>query len=131
MQKIVTLDGFWVRTDPRDHFVNNATLTLEPYLKILAGQLIVKLLQTFEVVRGPHGPRISILGLMGHLWEVITCCRTHVNIVADPSEESPAFFPGEGSGLCKPARTEDTEINRTTSRKSYGSRKVNFNDHDR
>ncbi len=31
--------------------------------KILAGRLTVKVLQTFEVVRGPRGPRISILGL--------------------------------------------------------------------
>ena len=31
--------------------------------KILAGHLIVKVLQSFEVVRGPHRPRISILGL--------------------------------------------------------------------
>ncbi len=27
MQKIVTLDGFGVRADPREHFVKNATLT--------------------------------------------------------------------------------------------------------
>ncbi len=27
-------------------------------------QKIVKVLQTFEVVRGPRGPRISILGLI-------------------------------------------------------------------
>ncbi len=51
MQKIVTLDGFGVRADPRDHFGKNATLTKS-------------LVQPFEVVRGPHGPRISILGLM-------------------------------------------------------------------
>ncbi len=31
--------------------------------KILAGHLIVKVLQPFEVVWGPRGPRISILGL--------------------------------------------------------------------
>ncbi len=27
MQKVVTLDGFGVRVDPRDHFGKNATLT--------------------------------------------------------------------------------------------------------
>ncbi len=49
MQKIVTLDGFGVRADPREHLVKK--------------RLIVKVLQTFEVVWGPRGPRISILGL--------------------------------------------------------------------
>ena len=52
MQKIVTLDGFGVCADPSEHFVQNATLTL-----------IIKVLQMFEVVRGPCGPRISIIGL--------------------------------------------------------------------
>ncbi len=28
MQKIVTLDGFGVRADPREHFVKNATLRI-------------------------------------------------------------------------------------------------------
>ncbi len=54
-KKIVTLDGFGVRADPRDHFGKNATLNKR--------RIIVKVLQPFEVVRGPRGPRISILGL--------------------------------------------------------------------
>ncbi len=60
MQKIVTLNGFGVSADFGVHFVTNETLNK----KILAGRLIVKVLQTFEVVRGPRGPRTSILGLM-------------------------------------------------------------------
>ncbi len=67
MQKIVTLDGFGVRADPRDHFGKNATLNKSQVLfriaqKILA-DLIVWVPQPFEVVRGPCEPRISILGL--------------------------------------------------------------------
>ncbi len=64
MQKIVTLDGFGFRADPRDHFGEIPTFRIAQ--KILAGHLIVKVLQPFEVVRGPHGPRISILGLKGN-----------------------------------------------------------------
>ena len=29
MQKIVTLDGFWVRVDPREHLVKKATLRIK------------------------------------------------------------------------------------------------------
>ncbi len=53
MQKIVTLDGFGVRT-----------VVLERVQFFWTGRLIVKVLQTFEFVRGVLGPRISILGLM-------------------------------------------------------------------
>ncbi len=58
MQKIVTLDGFGVCADPRKHFAKNATLNKNKF-----GWLVVKVLQTFQVVRDPRGPRISILGL--------------------------------------------------------------------
>ncbi len=61
LQKMVTLDGFMVHADTREHFVKNATLSIMQ--KILTGRLTVKVLQTFEAVQGSHGPRISILGL--------------------------------------------------------------------
>ncbi len=60
MQKIVTLDGFGVRVDPRDCFVKYATLFRCDRIDALT----VKVLQAFEVVWGPHGPHISILGLI-------------------------------------------------------------------
>ncbi len=50
-----------VRT-PETILDKNATFN-KSQVKILAVQQIVKVLQLFEVVRGPHGPRISILGL--------------------------------------------------------------------
>ncbi len=55
MQKIVTLDGFGVRADPREHFVKTN------YRTVLWS--VPKVPQMFEVVRGLHGPCISILGL--------------------------------------------------------------------
>ena len=40
-------------------------------------RLIVKELQPFEVVRGPCGPRISILGLIGHYYPKHTFFKAH------------------------------------------------------
>ncbi len=54
-QKIITLDGFGVRADPREHFVK-------------------KMQQTFEVVWGLHGPRISILELRPWITEGVGAC---------------------------------------------------------
>ncbi len=68
MQRIVTVDGFGVHVDPGDHF---GTLT-----KILAGQLIVKVLQPFEIVRGLQGPSISILGLIKFHFMNESLCKT-------------------------------------------------------
>ena len=55
-QKIVTLDGFSVHVDPWEHFVKKNVDPWEHFVK-------KKKLQMFEVVQGPRGPRISILGL--------------------------------------------------------------------
>ena len=42
MQKIVTLDGFGVRVDPREHFVKNATLRIpEQFFKFCGVHIFV------------------------------------------------------------------------------------------
>ncbi len=59
MQKIVTLDGFGVRGDPREHFVKNATLS-KSQLRCYTFEDFSTTLR-FVCLRGP---RISILGLI-------------------------------------------------------------------
>ncbi len=51
--------------------------------KILAGRLIIRVLQLFEVVQGPRRPHISILGLMLNL-EIFEPCHTKTCLTSPP-----------------------------------------------
>ena len=78
--------------------------------KILAGRLTIKVLQTFEAVRGPRGPRISILGLM-----LMTVCESiwrslgHCELIWPVSGESTSPLKA-GLGLASPAWTRESQL---------------------